>query len=401
VSGWELLSQCLSAAGVRRIFGRPIPGLAHVPAPHRPLAALLADADGRLGPGPGAAWFGGVLRLSSKPGASGKRRAVTSLSDLPEAVVWAASVAGGALPGCAELSIEADLDAPAAGRPAKPPRSGWSGMILGSQLGRVLVFAGPGVVRAGAGEGLRGLTEAVGLGVSTSWGAAGVLGGDSPHHLGTVGLQARDFELGGFHDADTIVATGIDPDEAPAARWTHGRVVTIPPAMLIGLVTQWASRVNSVVSGRPPLLDLIDHVLELQRKDDNVPLAPGRVLSDLAAAMAPGELLAADPGPAGLWVAAAAALAGALRQPRLRVTGVTSGPLDDASKQVLDLARSLDATLVLEVWGDGGDLDWPAQHVVALNAARTRRGVNLVDVPVDFGWTDALVDGAGPVVAWT
>lgn len=423
VTGWELLAQCLAAARVRRVFGRAIPGLQHIAVPDPLIASLLADADGRLGPGPGAAFSEGVLRLSSKPGGRAKRRPVTSLRDLPDAVAWAGSVAAGDLPGCAELSLGADLDGEATGHPAKPPRSGWSGIILGSQLGKVLVFAGPGVVRAGAAEGLRGLAEAVGLGVSNTWGAKGVFDWRSRHHMGTVGLQARDFELGGFDDADTIVATGIDPDESPRHRWARDRVVTIPPAMLIGLVTQWPSHVDGALTARPPLFDLIAGVVQPQWQEEKAPLAPARTLADLAASMAPGDQLAADPGPVGFWVArafattelgsvvvpatlapgfaAAAALAGAVRQPRARVIGLAAGPLDDVSLRVLDLARSLDVGLVLEVWGQEGEMASAADHAAALNAARARRGVNVLSVPVDFGWTEALVEVAGPVVAWT
>ena len=50
----------------------------------------------------------------------------------------------------------------------------------------------------GALEGLRALAAAGNLGVANTWGAKGVFNWDSPHHLGTVGLQADDFELLGF-----------------------------------------------------------------------------------------------------------------------------------------------------------------------------------------------------------
>jgi hypothetical protein len=424
MTGWELLGQCLGAARVRQVFGAPIAGIRRVPVAAADLAALLADADGRLGPGPGAALLDAqVLRVSSKPGGVPKRRHVTAMGDLPDAVAWAASVAGGDLPGSAELALDLDLDGPAAGQPARPPRSGWSGMILGSRLGRVLVFAGPGVVRAGAAENLRGLAEAVGLGVSNSWGAKGVFEWKSPHHLGTVGLQERDYELGGFHDADTIVATGIDPDESPRDRWAHGRVVTVPPAVLIGLVTQWAGHVDESAMERPPLFDLIAGVVQPQWQDERVPMAPARVLADLAEWMAPGDRLVADPGPVGLWTArafattelwsvvvpatvapgfaVAAAVAGAIRHPRVRVTALTAEPLHEMSARAMDLGRSLGVDLVVELWGAESELASAPDHSVVLRQAWARRGVQLVAVPVDFSWTDALVEVAGPVVAWT
>ena len=37
---------------------------------------------------------------------------------------------------------------------------------------------------------------------------------DSPHHMGTCGLQADDFALLGFAEYELIVASGIDPLES-------------------------------------------------------------------------------------------------------------------------------------------------------------------------------------------
>ena len=63
----DLLGRCLAAAGVQRVFGTRLSGLDHVEVADAVIAALLADADGRLGPGPGAALLPGpVLRLSCR-----------------------------------------------------------------------------------------------------------------------------------------------------------------------------------------------------------------------------------------------------------------------------------------------------------------------------------------------
>ena len=83
--------------------------------------------------------------------------------------------------------------------------------VLADTDARRVVLAGPGVVaRDGAVEGLRAFAAAANVGVANTWGAKGVFNWDSPHHLGTVGLQARDFELLGFADHDLIIATGVD-----------------------------------------------------------------------------------------------------------------------------------------------------------------------------------------------
>ena len=101
---------------------------------------------------------------------------------------------------------------------------------------RRVVLAGPGVVRDGAIEGLRAFAAAANVGVANTWGAKGVFNWDSPHHLGTVGLQARDFELLGFADHDLIIATGVDRLETRGG-FALAPVRHVAPGDLAGLAT--------------------------------------------------------------------------------------------------------------------------------------------------------------------
>ncbi|HUF83595.1 MAG TPA: hypothetical protein VMQ81_03275, partial [Acidimicrobiia bacterium] len=139
----ELLGRCLRAAGVARVFGDPIPGLPHVETGDPDVARLLADCDGRLGPGPGCALTRGTLRLSSRPGARPEPVKVTTADDVPVAVAAAARPAriGSA---ASELHLELDLDAPAprAGPVTlTPERAGRE--PLEPVDGAVVVLAGP------------------------------------------------------------------------------------------------------------------------------------------------------------------------------------------------------------------------------------------------------------------
>jgi hypothetical protein len=79
-------------------------------------------------------------------------------------------------------------------------------------------------------------------------------------------------------------------------------------------------------------------------------------------------------------IAAALALVAALRG--LPTVAVTTEPLDPATLGVLELATELGATLAIDVWGAGGPVRSPEDHLEHLHAAaRSRR--TIADVPVD------------------
>ncbi len=64
-----------------------------------------------------------------------------------------------------------------------------------------------------------------------TWGAKGVFVWNDPHHFGTVGLQAHDFDLAGLGDVEVLVTSGLDPDEVTARPW-EGRAEVIDVAPL-------------------------------------------------------------------------------------------------------------------------------------------------------------------------
>lgn len=282
------------------------------------------------------------------------------------------------------------------------------------------MLAGPGVVDAGAIETLRALADAGGLGVANTWGAKGVFAWDSPHHLGTCGLQARDFELLGFAEADAIVTIGLDPDEAAPERVALADVVDIAPGALGG----W---VGNVVHDGPPLENRLyprlAAVAQPGYTDDKVPLHPARAVADLGAALPTGGLLVGEPGVAGLWVARTfptpALMPGeprrvevpARRAPAVAVrraaeaasegrpsVAVVAAPLDGPTAAAIERLGAV--PVVVEVWADAGDLTDADAHRRALDAALGGPGPTVLEVPVCAADTDALVAAAGAVVAW-
>lgn len=289
---------------------------------------------------------------------------------------------------------------------------------IGLPDGDLVVLAGPGVIETASIDRLRAFAAAANVPVANTWGAKGVLRWDSPHHMGTCGLQARDFELLGFATYDAIVATGVDPSESPPERFGLAPVVEVPAPELGRLAQQVEPASGEIRSN-----DLYARLSKLAQpgySDDRVPLHPARAVADVRSVLPSGGIVTAEPGIAGVWVArtfpttepgtvvvpartrrgiaAAIALTAALHG--VPAIAVTTEPLDPTTLGVLKLATEIGVTLTVDVWSTGGPVRRAEDHVNQLQAAVTEPGVTIVDLPVDLSLTRKLVDAAGPVVAW-
>ena len=289
-------------------------------------------------------------------------------------------------------------------------------------VGRVVVLAGPGVIDDGAVEGLRAFAAAGDLGVANTWGAKGVFSWDSPHHLGTCGLQEHDFELLGFGHADAIVATGVDPGESPYERFALAPVFEVAPRDLERL----AGRVRA--TGEPLPNDLYARLAAVAQPgytDTKVPLHPARAVSDLGALLPPGGLLTADPGVAGLWVArtfptpalapddprrvvvpargdpgiAASLALDAARSGRSAIA-VTTAPLHTATTAAVASALDDAVRMVVVAWDEHAALRIVEEHRERVEEALAGPRATVVDVPVALDDTALLTEAAGSVVAW-
>jgi hypothetical protein len=292
--------------------------------------------------------------------------------------------------------------------------------LTGDLTGRIVVLAGPRVIDDDAVEGLRAFAAAGSLGVANTWGAKGVFSWDSPHHLGTCGLQAHDFELLGFGDADTIVTTGLDANESPPDRVGLAPVLDIPPREL----AQVAGHVRATEALDNRLYPALAAVAQPGYADDKVPLHPARAAADLGAALPAGGLVVAAPGITGLWVARTfptpalepgaprRVVVPARREPGLalrlaaeaaregRPAIVVGRPGEAGDDRDIDALRTEGLDLVVVVWVPSAELGEAAAHRRALEAALSTRGVTVLEVPVALEDTRLLLAAAGDVVAW-
>jgi hypothetical protein len=427
------LGEVLARLGVRRVFGEPMPGSGDPGVRNAAAALLLAEADGGVGSGLGACFDGSVLTLTSRPGAPADHMHASSPSDVVDALVHAREHGSGAI--AVELGFDPEREGD--GAVMTPPRRDPSIApalpapelpTSGGPFTFDLMLAGSEVIRAGAVEALRQLADETGLGVLNVFTAKGLFRWDSPYHLGTAGLQLHDFALAGLAPDRPVLAVGVGSDECPDAilrdagiapdgAWPVTRVAIERLGVLDGLV-------HAAREG-PPVLGELYHRLSaiaqpLYRVED-VPLNPARAASDVAESLPEGGVVTLEPSTAGWWVArtlpttqlgsvrvpaagrpglalAAALVAAIDGKPAIAVVEAPVGP---ENRALIDLARSLDADLVVAVWGDDGGVSSPEDHRDQLHAALAKPGVTELAVPVAFGpATELLTEAAGPLAAW-
>jgi acetolactate synthase-1/2/3 large subunit len=384
----DLFVECLEAEGAEYVFGIPgeetldlnraleDSSITFVPVRHEQGGAYMADMYGRLTGnagvclgtlGPGAtnlvtavadAWLdrsplvaltgqGDLERTHKeshqyidvvsmfKPITKWNTR-LNSAGMIPEAVRKAFKVAQGQKPGPTHLELPEDVMATAvAGAPLphrqenrrpEPSQGEFeeaAALIAGAE--HAIVLAGNGVARGGAAPALRAFAHATGMGVAATFMGKGVLSDDDPHWRGTVGMQARDYELAGFKDADVVITVGYDLVEHAPVNWNPDAsktIVCIDTASvevdshfitdcdLIGDIDLILRRLTGMVGTGEPMTttpsrleDLVQGAFHAGRDDDAFPMHPPRILWEIRQALGRQDILVSDVGMHKLWIA--------------------------------------------------------------------------------------------------
>lgn len=456
----DLLVRCLEAEGVEHVFG--VPGeetldlnesldrssIRFIPVRHEQAAAYMADAYGRLtgragvclatlGPGatnlvtgvadafldraPLVALTGqadlerlhkeshqsvdvlGILRPVTKWNAR-----VSDPAIVPEVIRKAFKVAETDEPGPTHVELPEDvmraeaegepLPRRAAPRPEPTAHDLSRAVALIVEAERPVILAGNGVARARAAGALRAFSRTTRIPVAVTFMGKGVVDDDDPLALGAVGLQAGDYAMAGFDDADLVITVGYDLVEHAPVHWNperDKRIVSVgaapaeidehfvPEVELVGDLGHILGRLAAECSGRtraggsPRLREAVRGRFERAAEDPEAPLRPPRVLLELRRALGRRDLLVSDVGLHKLWVgrmfpahepntvlisnglagmgfAVPAAIAAKLVHPDRNVVAVSGDGGFVMNCQELETAVRLRTPFVNVVWEDGG-----------------------------------------------
>jgi acetolactate synthase-1/2/3 large subunit len=187
-----------------------------------------------------------------------------------------------------------------------------------------IALAGNGAIRGHASRALRAFTQTTGIPVAETFMAKGLLDYHDPRALGTVGLQARDYEMAGFEDADLVIAIGYDLVEHAPAHWNprgDKKIIVIdsvaaeidefflPEVELVGDIAHVLARLAAGTRRTPPperdsrrLRELVQGALRDAAGDDSFPMRPPRVLHDIRQALGRDDMLVSDVGLHKLWI---------------------------------------------------------------------------------------------------
>ncbi|MBA2637086.1 MAG: acetolactate synthase large subunit, partial [Solirubrobacterales bacterium] len=257
-----------------------------------------------------------------------------------------------------------------------------------------IVLAGNGVTRAGDAPALRAFSDATGIAVAETFMGKGVMDADDPRALGTVGLQARDYAMAGFEDADVVIAVGYDLVEHSPEHWNprrDKRIVVIdsepaevdafytPEVELVGDLPHVLARLGEECRDTPRsggsarLRDVVRGRFEAARDDDAFPMQPPRALWEIRQALGREDILVSDVGLHKLWIgrmfpahepntvlianglagmgfALPCAIAAKLVHPECRVLTVSGDGGFLMNVQELETAKRLGTAIVNVVW---------------------------------------------------
>jgi acetolactate synthase-1/2/3 large subunit len=267
-----------------------------------------------------------------------------------------------------------------------------------------IIIAGNGVLRRGASRQLRELARTLQIPVAQTFMGLGAIEAANPLSLMTVGLQAHDWIMCGLDMADVVITVGYDLVEYPPEAWNPDKrkhIVHIdtlssevdqfynPEIEILGEIGDSLARLSETTKANKNtpvhsgLREMIISELEQYSNDDDFPVKPQKVLSDLRRVLKGNDILISDVGAHKIWIARMypanepntvlisngfaamgiaipSAIAAKLVYPKRKVVVVCGDGGFLMSSQELETAIRLGIAFVTVVWADSnlGLIEW-------------------------------------------
>jgi len=266
-----------------------------------------------------------------------------------------------------------------------------------------LVMAGNGAIRAGAGEVLKAFATKLGIPVTMTFMAKGIVPRGHPMSLGAVGLSSHDYVGCGFDRADVVICVGYDLVEYHPHLWHRNpeqKIVHIDslPAEVdehyileVGVVGNIGATLNGLAkrvtprtgNWADPLRQAMFREADEHAEDDRFPVKPQKILYDLRHVLDAKGILISDVGAHKMWIArlwqasapntciisngfaamgigVPGAVAAKLAYPDRQVVTITGDGGFLMNSQEIETAVRLGLTFVILVWNDSkyGLIKW-------------------------------------------
>lgn len=334
---------------------------------------------------------------------------VAQPENVPEIVRKAFRLARLEKPGATHIELPEDIAADPAPADAAPmpvrrttypkadPRSIARATEILHAASRPVILAGNGVIRRRAAGALRAFADGLGIGVTSTFMAKGVLDYRNPLAEPAVGLRAKEASQFGLADADVVIAVGYDLVEWSPNQWnakcskeiihldsTPAEIDAhyLPAIEVVGEIADSLDALRAALGSdqtRWPVPTFgSDEEEELRRfaTDDAVPLKPQRVIGALRDALGDDDILISDVGAHKLWlsrvyptaqpntciiangfaamgIALPGAIAAKLVFPQRKVIAVNGDGGFLMNAQELETAKRMQTAFPTVVWKDG------------------------------------------------
>jgi acetolactate synthase-1/2/3 large subunit len=329
--------------------------------------------------------------------------------NVPEIVRKAFRLARLEKPGATHIELPEDIAADPVAEDAAPmpvrrttypkadPKSLERATELMMNATRPVILAGNGVIRRRATSALRAFASSLGIGVTTTFMAKGVMDYRDPLAEPAVGLRAKEASQFGLEDADVVIAIGYDLVEWSPNQWNAQRRKTIihvdsmpaeidwyylPAIEVVGEIADSLDALRAALAAHhetwPTPNFGSDEEEELRRfaDDSDMPLKPQRVIGAIRDALGDDDILISDVGAHKLWlsrlyptaqpntciiangfaamgIALPGAIAAKLVFPERKVIAVSGDGGFLMNCQELETARRMKTAFPTVIWKDG------------------------------------------------